>query len=450
MNSVPESLARQLVRMTWPMLIGILAIMSNQLVDSAFIGQLGALPLAAVGFSIPVYQLIIGIQVGLGIATTTVISMAMGARKEDYAKQLGSLVLGTGFILILLLCLALWFHQETLLFYMGANEELYPLVRDYWIPWLLSAWLGAILYFGYSIFRANGETFLPGMVMVITSVLNMVLDPLFIFTFGMGLPGAAWATVVAFIVGCIIIFRGIFARGLIAVPEGIRVIFTGLRRLFSFMAPAMMSQFIPPISAMVATSIVAVYGDYAIAAWGLGTRIEFFSIIVVLALTMAMPPMIGRLRGSKEIGKIHQLVLMATGFVLVWQLILAALVATGSSLIGNLLTSDETIASLLESYLWLVPVSYAALGVCMLMVSACSAMGMPNLALGISALRLLACYLPLLWIGSELAGLNGLFAGAMAGNIMAGIVSWWMYKRHYLRLKAETEASPDQAACNPD
>ncbi|MBB1487595.1 MATE family efflux transporter [Oceanospirillum sp. D5] len=436
--------------MTWPMLIGILAIMSNQLVDSAFIGQLGALPLAAVGFSIPVYQLIIGIQVGLGIATTTVISMAMGAGKADYAKQLGSLVLSTGFILILLLCLALWFHQETLLFYMGANEELYPLVRDYWIPWLLSAWLGAILYFGYSIFRANGETFLPGMVMVITSVLNMILDPLFIFTFGMGLPGAAWATVVAFIVGGIIIFRGIFARDLIAVPESIRVIFTGLRRLFSFMAPAMMSQFIPPISAMVATSIVAVYGDHAIAAWGLGTRIEFFSIIVVLALTMAMPPMIGRLRGSKEIEKIHQLVLMATGFVLIWQLILAALVATGSSLISNLLTSDETIASLLESYLWLVPVSYAALGVCMLMVSACSAMGMPNLALGISALRLLACYLPLLWIGSELSGLNGLFVGAMAGNMMAGIVSWWMYKRHYLRLKAETGASPDQVACNPD
>lgn len=447
MNSAVESQARELFRMTWPMLIGVLAIMSNQLVDSAFIGQLGAQPLAAVGFTIPVYQLVIGIQVGLGIATTTVISMAIGANRPDYAKQLGSLVIGTGFILILLLCLLIWFSQEILLFYMGSDENLYPIVRDYWMPWLISAWLGAVLYFGYSIFRANGETFLPGMVMVITSVMNMVLDPLFIFTFDMGLAGAAWATVASFVTGCLIIFSGIFRRQLIALPEQFSVITSGLRRLFSFMAPAMMSQFIPPLSAMVATSVVAVYGEHAIAAWGLGTRIEFFSIIVVLALTMAMPPMIGRLRGSKDIEGIHRLVWLAVRFVVVWQLILAALVAMGSDLIGNILTSDATIAGLLDQYLWLVPISYAALGVCMLMVSACSAMGMPNLALGISALRLLVCYLPMLWLGSELAGLEGLFAGAMLGNFMAGLSSWVMYKRHYLRLRQEAEAASDNPAC---
>jgi len=420
--------------MTWPMLIGLLAIMSCQLVDSAFIGQLGAKPLAALGFTIPMYQLIIGIQVGLGIATTTVISIALGTQDYRFARELGSLVIASGFILILVLCLLIWGNQKTIIIALGANEALFPLIQEYWLPWLLGSWLGAMLYFGYSIFRAHGETFLPGMMMVLTSVLNIILDPIFIFTLDMGMAGAAWATICAFGTGCIIIYSFILRKHLIILPQHTTIIITGLKRLFSFMTPAMMSQFIPPLSAMVATAIIAGYGDFVVAAWGLGSRLEFFSIIIVLSLTMAMPPIIGKLRGSHDFEKIHQIVKIAVCFVIVWQLIVAVILMSVSMPLSNLLTSDSAVANTLNEYLWIVPLSYGALGVCMIMVSVCSAMGMPNLALVISALRLLGCYLPLLWIGSELAELNGLFIGAMIGNFVAGYMSWQVYKIYYKKL----------------
>ncbi|EVU13334.1 matE family protein, partial [Vibrio parahaemolyticus V-223/04] len=96
-NAQP-TLAKQLFTMTWPMLFGVLSLMSFQLVDSAFIGQLGVLPLAAQGFTLPLQMVIIGIQVGLGIATTAVISKALGANDARYAKQLGGLVLMIGSI----------------------------------------------------------------------------------------------------------------------------------------------------------------------------------------------------------------------------------------------------------------------------------------------------------------------------------------------------------------
>ncbi|WP_232818213.1 MATE family efflux transporter [Zobellella maritima] len=419
--------------MTWPMLIGVLAIMSSQLVDSAYIGQLGTGPLAAVGFTIPVYQLIIGIQVGLGIATTTIISTALGACKQGEARQLGSLVMVTGGGMVLVLCLLLWAGQQAIIFRLGASEALFPLVREYWLPWLVSCWLGAMLYFGYSIFRAHGETLLPGMVMVLTSLLNVVLDPVFIFVLDMGLAGAAWASSCAFGAGCLIIFAGMVRRRLLRLPNNAARIIAGLRRLMSFMAPAMLSQLIPPLSAMVATAIVAVNGDHAVAAWGLGSRIELLSIIVVLALTMAMPPMIGRLRGSQDLGQIRKLVGKAVKFVLLWQLALATLLGAVSVPLSGVLTSDGITASVLAEYLWWVPISYGALGICMIMVSVCSALGMPRLALAISALRLLGCYLPLIWIGSELYGLRGLLFGAMAGNLLAGVISWQMYKKYAVR-----------------
>lgn len=76
--------------------------MSFQLVDSAFIGQLGVLPLAVQGFTLPIQMIIIGIQVGLGIATTAVIARAIGANETRYAKQLGGLVIVMGSVSVAL------------------------------------------------------------------------------------------------------------------------------------------------------------------------------------------------------------------------------------------------------------------------------------------------------------------------------------------------------------
>ena len=95
------SLARQLAAMTWPMLFGVLALMSFQLADSAFIGQLGKDPLAALGFTLPMQQLVIGLQVGLGIATTAIVSRTLGAGDERRAERLGGLVVCVGGILVL-------------------------------------------------------------------------------------------------------------------------------------------------------------------------------------------------------------------------------------------------------------------------------------------------------------------------------------------------------------
>ncbi|MDP5291223.1 MATE family efflux transporter [Oceanimonas sp. CHS3-5] len=339
--------------------------------------------------------------------------------------------------MVLLLCLLVWAGQQVIVSRLGATESLFPLVREYWLPWLVSCWLGAMLYFGYSLFRAHGETLLPGLVMVLTSLINVVLDPLFIFTLDTGLAGAAWATVCAFGAGCVVIFTGLVRRRLIRLPSHAARVRSGLTRLSSFMLPSTLSQLMPPLSAMLATALVAVHGEHAVAAWGLGSRIELLSIVVVLALTMAMPPMIGRLRGSGNIEQIRLLVRTAVTFVLLWQLALAMLLVLVSAPLSDVLISDPTTAALLADYLWRVPPSYGALGVCMILVSACNAMGMPRLALVMSALRLLGCYLPLLWLGSTLDGLNGLLLGAMAGNLLAGLMSWHLYRTWCIRAQSD-------------
>lgn len=445
MSAESTSLGKLLFRMTWPMMVGLLAILSCQLVDSAFIGQLGVMSLAAVGFSIPIYQLIIGLQVGIGVAITAIISTALGAGRHHYAKSFGLQIVTVGGGLLLLVTVALWLFQESIVSLLGASETLYPLIRIYWFPWLISCWLGAILHIGYSLFRAHGNTFLPGMLMVLTSVINALLDPLFIFVFDWGLAGAAWATCAAFSTGVIILFWRLWQLDLILVLLKLNVMMRGLRKLLSFMASATFCQFLPPMSAMIATSLVASHGDRAIAAWGLGFRVEFIAMILVLSLTMTIPPIIGQLRGQGDIERIHQLIGLTLKVIMGGQLVIAGILMVCAGGLARFLSADMGTAMIISQYLFWIPISFGALGSCMIIVSACNAAGMPQLALWVSLLRLFGCYLPLLWLGSELAGLNGLLMGAMVGNFLAGLMSWYVYRIHFTALLSGSKSTSSNA-----
>ena len=424
--------------MTWPMMFGVLSLMSFQLVDSAFIGQLGILPLAAQGFTMPLQMVIIGLQVGLGIATTAVIARVLGAQQPQKAKQLGGLVIILGAVMVFTMCLIIWFSRGPILSLLGAQSDVFPVIDSYWPVWLASCWTGAMIYFAYSVCRANGDTKLPGLMMVITSILNMILDPIFIFHFDLGLNGAAWATILSFSIGFCIILPSIFKRHWISFSWHDLPIAQSIKELNAVMSPAMMSQLLPPLSSLMATKIIAGFGAAAVAGWAMASRIEFFAIVVVLALTMSIPPMVGKMLGAKQFDDIQKLIRIAAKFVLTWQIGLAILLFIVAKPLANLLSTDSNVISVIQAYLMWVPISLSSLGICMLMVSVCNALGVSMRALTISILRLFACFLPMIWLGSTLFGLHGVFMGALVGNTMAGIMAWIMYNKAVHNLQKKT------------
>ncbi|MFA0442242.1 MATE family efflux transporter [Vibrio sp. 10N.286.49.C2] len=413
--------------MTLPMVLGVLSLMSFQLVDSAFIGQLGVLPLAAQGFTLPMQMVIIGIQVGLGIATTAIISRALGSNDDRYAKQLGGLILLFGSLGVSFIGVIIWLLRYPILSMLSAPEAVYPVIDSYWPYWLVSSWVGAVLYFYYSVCRSNGNTVLPGMMMMVTSLINLALDPLFIFTFDMGINGAAIATIVAFGIGILVVAPKVTGKGWASFDWSDLNIIHSLRSIWKIMAPAMVSQLLPPLSSMLATKLLATFGTAAVAAWAVGSRYEFFAIVTVLALTMSMPPMIGKLLGGKNIHDIKKLVKIAVLYILGFQFIVAIITFIFAKPLASLMTSEDQVYQVLHYHLILVPISLGPLGVCMLMVSISNALGKAKTALTISSLRLFAFFLPCLWVGSQLGGIEGLFYGALTGNILAGLSAWLMY-----------------------
>ena len=427
------SLVRQLWQQTWPMALGVMSLLGFYLVDSIFVARLGTAPLAAQSFTFPLAFLVIGVQVGIGIAIAALISRAIGAGQQDQANRLGALVLTGGGLLLGVLLLLLWLLQAPAFSLIGASDAIRELIRPYWAIQVLAMWVGGVLYFGYSLFRAHGNTRFPGLMMVLTSLLNLMLDPILIFGVGdwdgFGLPGAALASLLAFAIGLGILVLALRGKGWVQ-RHGMLVQMRVSAWPFAQIAgPAMISQLMPPLAAMLATALVARAGDQAVAAWGMASRLESFSIVLVLGMTMALPPWLGRCYGGNDWDTVRRLMRVAATMVIGWQLVLGLLMALLAAPLAGLLVDTAPVQAYLALLIRWLPPSYGLLGVCMLVVSASNALGWPMRAMLISFLRLFLCYLPLLWLGYQLGDFGGLALGAAFGNLLAGVMAWMFYQQ---------------------
>ncbi|SEI59467.1 putative efflux protein, MATE family [Allopseudospirillum japonicum] len=420
---------------TWPMAMGVTAMLSFHLADSIFVSYLGVEPLAALSFTLPLSFLIIGVQVGIGIALTALVSRALGAQEPARAQRLGNCALVSGTVIISLLVVCLWGLEIPLFRILGASDTVLPWIQSYWIWALISSAFAAILYFGYSLLRAHGDTRTPGTWMLLTALINIALDPLFIFGYGdfagWGLVGAAWASCCGWLVGILAIYWLLYRRKILRLSSAFVEAYTSLQALAQLALPAMLSQMLPPLAAFFATLIVAQQGELAVALWGLATRVEFFSLVLVLALTMSLPPILGRAYGAQDWSSVAAWISSALLLIIGWQGIWALTLSLGAGWIAPWLTQDPALTQPFIHWLIWVPWGFPALGICMLLVSAANALGWPKRALLIAGLRLFACYLPALALGGAWAGLEGLFYGALIGHLGAGAQAWFLYHRAY-------------------
>lgn len=422
------------------MAIGVLSLLGFQLVDAAFVARLGTTPLAAQSFTFPITFLTIGIQVGLGIAIAALISRALGAGEPDRARRLGSLVIFGGSTALGVLGIILWFSHDLIFARLGASPDTRALITPYWACQLVANWLAALLYFGYTLFRAHNNTRLPGLLMVLTSLANLVLDPLLIFGLGpfpgFGLPGAAIATISAFVIGLALLVWQLKGRDWLATTGLVAEARRSTGPFAVIAGPAMLSQLMPPLAAIVATRLIASLGDQAVAAWGLQSRLETMSLMMVLGLTMSLPPWLGHCYGANNWPRIRALMYVAAQAVVVWQLTFGIAMALAAPWVASGLSGDPSIqASLSELIRYMLP-SYAMLGLCMLVVSASNALGWPLRAMLISFARLFVCYLPCVAIGVWFGSMTTIALGALAGNILAGAMAWTTFRASVAQVPA--------------
>lgn len=424
-----------LQRLTWPVLGGMLTMMSFNLVDTFFISLLGTAQLAAISFTFPVTFLLISLAIGLSIGTSAVIAKALGAGLADTAKEDSLAALWLGAALVSVLALVIAFYLEPLFSLLGATDTTLPFIREYMLIWLAGSVLLVTPMIGNAILRAAGETKIPSLVMASGGLVNAVLDPILIFGLGpvpaMGMQGAALATVFSWLTGFIFIIywlavkRGLLDRFYLPLSLALPI----WRRILHIGMPAAVANMLTPIAMAILTVIIASYGPEAVAALGVGMRLESIACLVVLALSMTLPPVVGQNFGAGLLGRVQQAYFTACHFVLKWQTGVFLLLALLAYPIAALFTQDQQVATYIRYFIWSLPLSYGLQGVIILTNSSFNALHLPAKAMILSLVRFFVCYIPLAWLGAKIAGVPGLFIGAMVGNLLTASLAYHWFKQ---------------------
>jgi putative MATE family efflux protein len=436
-----------------PMLLGMLAIVVNNVAGAFFIARVSTEQLAAVSFTFPVSFIIGAIAMSLGIGTSSVAARLFGAGERDDVKRITvhammlAILCGTIVLIIGLNTI------DPLFRLLGADEKILPLIHRYMSIYYYGGIFLVAPMIANSVLRASGDAKRPAMIMTTAAVLNIVIDPVLIFGW-LGFPrmeiaGAALGGVLSNVVTLLasayfVIYREKLVDFSRLAPE---LIMDSWRRILHVGLPSLTSSLVAPLTTAFITHQIATFGQESVAGFGMASRLEGLTLMALMSLSGAMTPFIGQNFGAKRADRVHEAVNFAYRFSLYYGIAVAVIMQLFGGLITDLfgLTEEAKHTALLQ--LHIVPLSYMALGCAMAVNGALNALGKPMAAMWVSLSRTIAVYAPLAWVLSQLFGIIGIFIAAASANfISGGIGVLWLRATLKNMVDRPAEKPAEQAA----
>jgi len=431
-NLLQDGIPVTLWRLGVPMTMSLMLMMFAGIVDTYFLGKLGARELAVMSFAYPIITLVMSIAFGLNIGSTAAISRAVGGGDPTIVRRLATHAMALALVVVAILSTLGIAFQAQIFRALGAQEEILPHISSY-----MTIWFGGVAFLvvpmvGNGAMNATGDSKTPAKIMAAFAAANLILDPIFIFGFGpvppLGLRGAAMASVTARIMTTFISFwvLGVRMKILDLHIPSISELLDSWKRILSVGLPAAITNALTPISTAILTAFIAKHGSHTVAAYGLGSRLDGLLLIPSMALSMALTPFIGQNWGAHRIDRVAEALRLAERVVILWGAIMWVLMLVVREQLARVFTSDPQVVTLASEYLFYIPLAYGATGVVSVVSSTFNAIDRAVRSTVISALRGLGLALPFAWVGGQLWGPGGLFIGvAAATGIAAAVAILW-------------------------
>ena len=446
-----ERIPKLLKQYAIPAIIAMTASSLYNMVDAIFIGH-GVGPYAISG--LPFMNLAAAFGTLVGVGASTMASMLLGQKNYDVAKKVLGNVVVLNFLIGLLFTIVALAFLDPILYFFGASENTISYAREY-MQIILAGNVITHIYFGLnSLLRSAGhpKKAMSATIMtvllnaaIMTVLLNAALDPLFIFTFDMGIRGAAVATILAQIVALILVtYWFCDKRELIHFERGIfRVVywFCDKRELIHFergifrldrrivkdsivigLAPFLMN-FVACFVVIIINMRLKTYGgDLAIGAYGIVNRISFVFIMIVSGLTQGMQPIAGYNYGARQMSRVYE--------VLKKTLLYGTVVLTAGFLIGELcpglvvsiFTDDPELKEKSIKGMRLVVGMFPLVSLSMVIGNFFQSIGQPRQAIFLSLSRQLIFLIPCLWILPLFFDIAGVWVSFMVSDFLASVV----------------------------
>ena len=422
-----ERIPKLLKQYAVPAIIAMTASSLYNMVDAIFIGH-GVGPYAISGLALTFPFMNLGAAFGtlVGVGASTMASMLLGQKNYDIARKVLGNVVVLNFIIGLLFTIVALVFLDPILYFFGASENTISYAREY-MEIILAGNVITHIYFGLnSLLRSAGHPKKAMAATIMTVLLNAVLDPLFIFTFDMGIRGAAVATILAQIVALILVVvwfcdkrelihfeRGIFRLEKRIVKDSIVI---GL-------APFLMNFVACFVVILINMRLKTYGGDLAIGAYGIVNRISFVFIMIVFGLTQGMQPIAGYNYGARQMSRVYE--------VLKKTLLYATVVLTVGFLIGELcpglvvsiFTDDPELKEKSIKGMRLVVGMFPLVSLSMVIGNFFQSIGKPKQAIFLSLSRQLIFLIPSLWLLPLFFDIAGVWVSFMVSDFLASVVA---------------------------
>lgn len=427
-NTILGDPKKAIRKMALPMMVAMIAQTLYNVVDAVWVAGLGSDALAAVGMVFPIFFIIIGVGNGLGIGASTAIARRIGAKDKKGADSVAAHAFVLAIVAALVLTLPLIIFAENIFLAIGAGD-ITPLCVEYSQVIFGGMFVIFIVTLLDAILRSEGDAPRSMRMMLIASVLNIVLDPIFIYTLDMGIAGAAYASVLAFGIAALFMGRWFFVKKDTYVQfdfKDFKFQPAIAKDIFQVGIPAATEMGILSISALVINMIIISIGNTdGVAIYSSGWRIFQMAMIPFLSIGAAMMPVCAAAYGGKRYDKLNEGYRYSTKLSFSVMVVMTALLYLFANELSMMFTYSDNTIHLREGMIEFIRIGCLFLpfiGAASISTMMFQGIGKGVRSLISTLLRNVLSVLPPVYLLGMSMGITGAWWGMVTGHVIGSII----------------------------
>ena len=434
-----ESIRKLLMQYAGPAIIAMTASSLYNMVDSIFIGQgVGPLAISGLAITFPVMNLSAAFGAMVGVGASTLLSVKLGQKDYSTAQNILGNVITLNTIIGVIFGVLMLAFIDPILYFFGASDATISYARDYMVIILLGNVI-THMYLGLNaMLRSAGHPQKAMYATIGTVIINTILDPLFIYTFDMGIQGAAVATVLAQTLALcwqlklfsnknemIHLRRGTFALKKKIVSNSLAI----------GMAPFLMNLCSCFIVILINKGLQKHGGDLAIGAYGITNRVVFFFVMIVMGINQGMQPIAGYNYGARQFDRVYKVLRLT---ILAGTVVTTLAFLSGEfmpELLARAFTSDEELIHQAASGMRIMVAMFPIVGFQMVTTNFFQSIGKAKMSIFLSLTRQLIFLIPMLYIFPFFYGQKGVWLAMPISDLLSSLVAGFMLIRQFQEFK---------------
>jgi putative MATE family efflux protein len=405
-------IGRILWRLSLPATVGMTVLALYTLVDTIFIGRaVGTLGIAGVAIAFPIMMIIMALSQLIGIGGASIVSRALGAKKIRLAEQ----TLGTAISLVIIIGITVtvlgMLFLKPLLILFGATPTLLPFSASYLQVSLIGTVFMMFLISSNAIIRAEGDAKTSMWLMIISALVNLILDPIFIFIMGWGMAGAALASVISWAAVSFYIVYYFFSKGAIHCSFSTICINKNImKEIFAVGSSTFGRQSAASLVMIVVFNSLAHYGsEVDIAAIGVVNRLLSFFFMPLFGIVQGMQPIVGFNYGAKKFGRVKHALWLSLFVVVSFSIIGSLALMLFPSQLTSIFTKDASLIATSAYAMRILVIAIPLVGISIVGAAFFQSIGKARPAFILSLSRQVIFLIPLLLILPRFFAVNGVW-----------------------------------------